>query len=254
MPPEIERQLFVQTIDERRAVLVQERDEADRPLLRVAAGKGERSCVNELPPQRFIAPLRGLNHLAVQRLQIALHALERGARRSLERRVERRDRLNQDRHLRVDGLLRARERVLDDLGNLRFEQLVERRFVLRLQRLERQLGLRQEAERVRVENRRRRAWIEKRHRDAEVLIHAAQLPQIRELVRAGDVADRRKDRVLHDRTQQHVRAEVGGPRRRLLEERRCRKLLIADDESAVLLPNCPPPAIVGIQMEEREAV
>jgi hypothetical protein len=75
--PEIERELLVQTIDERRAVLIQERDEPDGSLLCVAAGEGEGSCVNELPPQRFIAPLCGLNHLTVQRLQVALHPLER---------------------------------------------------------------------------------------------------------------------------------------------------------------------------------
>ena len=41
--PQVERQLVVQPIDERRAVLVQERDEADRPFLRVAVGEGERA-------------------------------------------------------------------------------------------------------------------------------------------------------------------------------------------------------------------
>src|SRR5262245_48139695 len=116
--PEIERELLVQTIDKHRAVLVQKRDEADRPLLRVAAGEGERSRVHELPPQRFVAPLRGLNHLAVQRLQVALHPLERRSRRAFERGIERRDRLNQARHLRLDGPRRARKRILDHLRNL----------------------------------------------------------------------------------------------------------------------------------------
>ena len=43
--PQVERQLLVQPIDERRAVLVQERHEADRPFLRVAAGEGQRPRV-----------------------------------------------------------------------------------------------------------------------------------------------------------------------------------------------------------------
>src|SRR5579872_6880446 len=62
--PEIERQLLVQAFDERRAVQVQEREETDRALLRVAAGEGERARVDELAPECFVAPLRGLNHLA----------------------------------------------------------------------------------------------------------------------------------------------------------------------------------------------
>src|ERR1700722_42431 len=55
--PEVERQLLVQAFDERGAVLVQERQEADGAFLGVAAGKGERPRVHELPAQRFVAAL-----------------------------------------------------------------------------------------------------------------------------------------------------------------------------------------------------
>ena len=71
----IERKLVVEAFDERRAVLVQERDESDRAFLRVAAGEGERARVHELPAERFVAALRRLDHLAVERLQVVLHAL-----------------------------------------------------------------------------------------------------------------------------------------------------------------------------------
>ena len=90
-------------------------------------------------------------------------------------------------------LSRRRERILDDRRDLRLQQIVQRRFVLRLQRLERQLVLGQEAQRGRVEQRRRRARVEQRHRDAEVFVHAAQLAEIRQLVRSGDVADGREN-------------------------------------------------------------
>ena len=43
--PEVERQLFVEPIDERRTVLVEERDEPDRSFLCVTVGKGERARV-----------------------------------------------------------------------------------------------------------------------------------------------------------------------------------------------------------------
>src|SRR6185503_11116918 len=144
---EVERQLFVQTIDERRAVLVEERDEPDGPLLGVAAREGERAGVDELAAQRFVAALGGLNHLAVERLQITLHPLERRAGGAFERRIQCRQRLDEPRHLRVDRLGRCDERLVNDRWNLCLEQLVQRRFVLCLQRLERKLVLREEAER-----------------------------------------------------------------------------------------------------------
>ena len=50
VPSQIERQLFVQALDERRAVLIQERDEPDRALLRMAARERERLRVHERLP------------------------------------------------------------------------------------------------------------------------------------------------------------------------------------------------------------
>src|SRR2546427_12507907 len=85
MTPQIQRQFFVETLDERRTVLIQEGDEADRTLLRVPVGEGERARVHELAEQRFRAPLRRLNHPAVKRPQIALQAPAARARRAFER-------------------------------------------------------------------------------------------------------------------------------------------------------------------------
>jgi hypothetical protein len=50
MSAQIEGQLVVQSIDECRAVLVQERDASDRTFLGVAMGKGECASVHELAP------------------------------------------------------------------------------------------------------------------------------------------------------------------------------------------------------------
>src|SRR3954447_11693913 len=102
MMAEVEGELLVEPIDERGAVLVQKGDKADGPFLRMAAGKGERARVHELAAERFIAALRRLDHLAVQRLQVALHPFERRARSAFECWIERRDGLNEPRHLRVD--------------------------------------------------------------------------------------------------------------------------------------------------------
>src|SRR5688500_16484414 len=73
----VERQLVAQPIDERRPVLVQEVYEADGSFLRVAAGERLRLGMSELPPQRFILTLRGLNDLGVQLLEVVLHPAER---------------------------------------------------------------------------------------------------------------------------------------------------------------------------------
>ena len=207
--------------------------------------------MDELAAQRFVAPLGRMNHLAVQVLQVALHPLQRRARRSFERRIERRHRRDQARHLRLDRLLRLAERLLDRRRNLRLQQLVERRLVLRLQRLERQLVLGQETQRRGIEDRRGRARVEQRHRHAEVRVDAAQLAEVGELVRAGDVADGREQRVLHDRAEQDVGAEAGRLRRRLLDQRRRRVLLVADDEAAVLLADG---AAAAVEVKQRDAV
>src|SRR6516225_11047556 len=70
---EIERQLLIEPVDERRTVFVQKRHKPDRTLLHVAAGKGECAGVHELASKCFVPPLGGGNHLAVQCLQVVLH-------------------------------------------------------------------------------------------------------------------------------------------------------------------------------------
>ena len=134
-----------------------------------------------------------------------------------------------------------------------FEQLVQRRFVLRLQRFERQLVFREEAQRRRIEE--RRAWRadNQRHRHAEVLVDAAQLAEIGQLVRPGDVTDRREERVLHDRPQQHVRAEVPGTARvARVDQRRCRRRCSpTTNVIAVVLRRMPS---IAVEVEQRQAV
>src|SRR5206468_3486962 len=98
MTAQVERQFLVQTFDERRTVLVQEPHEPDSAFLRVTVWKGERACVDELSPQRFVTPLGRLDHFRVQRLEIMLHTAERCPRRAFERRIERRNRLDHPRH------------------------------------------------------------------------------------------------------------------------------------------------------------
>ena len=98
----VERQLVGQAIDEGGPVLVQEGHKSDGPLLRVTARKGERTQVDELPAQSFVAALGRLDCLPVQRLQIVLHPSERRSRGAFERSVQHRDGRDQLRHLRLD--------------------------------------------------------------------------------------------------------------------------------------------------------
>ena len=52
--------------------------------------------------------------------------------------------------------------------------------------------------------------MDERHRNAERFVHRAQLSEIGQLARPGDVAHRGEERVLHQRTQQDVGAELLG--------------------------------------------
>src|SRR2546429_9541011 len=69
MPSQVEGELLVQPFYERGPVLIEEGYEADRALLRVATGEGQRAGANELAPQRLVAALGRLDDLAVQRLR-----------------------------------------------------------------------------------------------------------------------------------------------------------------------------------------
>src|SRR5262245_31741507 len=68
--PGIERKLRVQAIDQCRPVLVEERDETDRPLLRVTLREGERPRASVLTAKRFVPSFRRLNHLVVERREV----------------------------------------------------------------------------------------------------------------------------------------------------------------------------------------
>ena len=63
----VDGQLSRQALDEDGAVLVEERDEPDAALLRLAARERLRAHVLELPPQRLVAPLGRLQDLAAER-------------------------------------------------------------------------------------------------------------------------------------------------------------------------------------------
>ena len=131
-------------IDERRAVLVQKRHEADRALLRVAAGKGERArarmnCRRSVSSRRFAAWI--ILPWSVSRSCCMRPSVDFAAPSSVGSSAG-----NAPASPAPSGRRsRSRacgERLLDVRRDLRFEQLVQRRFVLRLQRFERQLVLR----------------------------------------------------------------------------------------------------------------
>ena len=200
-------QLVEEPRDHGRAVSAEKRDSADDTLLRLPAWERLRPHVHELPPQRFVAPLRRLQHLRVQRVELVLHAAERRPRAALQRGIDRRHGLDHRLHAGVDLLAGLPDRAFDRRGKQRLQQLIERVLVLLLQRLERHVVLGQESHRRRVDERGGGAWLHQRHGHAERLVHAAQLRQIRQLVGTGDVADRGEQGVLDQRAQQDVRAE-----------------------------------------------
>ena len=102
---------------------------------------------------------------------------------------------------------------------------------------------RQEPHRVGVHNRRRGALIHQRHRYTEGVVHRTKLGQVGQLVRSGHVADRRKQRVLDDRPQQHVGTEfsrlrlhaVAARRRRVGDEDRRPRAIQVKDGRVILL-------------------
>ena len=59
--PHFEGQFLYQSIDKRRPVLVQERDESDGALLGVTVREGPGARPDELAAQRLIAALRSLD-------------------------------------------------------------------------------------------------------------------------------------------------------------------------------------------------
>src|SRR5262249_1148537 len=119
VPAELGRQLVVQPVGERRPVLVQEPDKADGAFLRVSARKHQGADAHELAAQRFVAALGRLNHLAAQRLDVVLHAAQRGTGCTFERRIERREGRGETCHALFDGALETLERFVDRCRNVR---------------------------------------------------------------------------------------------------------------------------------------
>ena len=85
---EVERQLLHESLDERRAITVEERDAGERPLL----GDAVRKCLvlrpRELTSQGVVALLGRADHLAAQRRQIVLQLAERRPGGAFERGVD----------------------------------------------------------------------------------------------------------------------------------------------------------------------
>ena len=147
-----------------------------------------RPQVRELPAQRLVAPLRRLQDLRPQRLQLVLHAAERRACAAFEGGVDRWDGLDDYLHAGVDLLTRIPEGALYVGREQGLQQLVQRVLVLCLQRFEGDVVLRQESDGRRIDQRGRRAWLHQRHRHAKGFVDAAQLRKVGQLIRAGDVA------------------------------------------------------------------
>src|SRR5262245_19266144 len=113
MPAEFERQLLEQAVDQRRAVTVQEENHAKRPFLRMTVRKRLSLGPCELPPQRLVSLLGGMNHLRFQAAKLVLHLAENRIRGSGKRRVERGHRLDDALHAAANRVFGAAERLID---------------------------------------------------------------------------------------------------------------------------------------------
>jgi hypothetical protein len=164
--------------------------------------------------------------------------------------VDLRNHTGDARHSFFDRRRRARNRLFDRRRQLVLQQLIERRLVLRLQRFERHLVFREKAERSRVNERRGRTLIHQRHRHVEVLVDALQLSEVCEFVWSRDVTDRREQRVLHQRPQQHIGAEMMRFVPRFLDQRGRGRLPVADDGTAIRDPDW---LALIVQIEERDS-
>ncbi len=247
----IQGQTLAQSVDECRAVLVEKRDKGDGSFLRVAVGEGKCACVHELAPQGLVAPLCGLDELAVQAFDLFLHPAERRPGSALEGRVDSGDGLDHRRHLHLDGPRGSRQRFIHRRGDLALEQLVQRRFVLRLQCFEGKLVFRQEADRLRIKYRRRRAGAHQGHRHAEVLVDASKLSQIGQFVGSSHVTDCREQGVLDNRSQQDARTEGGWPVAGFLSQHRRGVDRVPHDKLPVLVADGPAPTP---KMEEGQTI
>ena len=187
--------------DQRRTVAVEEEHHSQRSLLRMSVWKDLSLRAAELSPERFVTLLGGLDHLAAQALQVVLHPAERCLCGTGKGRIDLRHHRHDPLHRLPRGSLGIAQRLFNRSRQLRLEQPVERRLVLRLKLFDRQIVLRQEPRRRRVDQRCRRARVHDRHRHAEVLVDAAKLAEIRQLARARHVADRGEQRILNDRAQ-----------------------------------------------------
>src|SRR4051812_24872994 len=122
----VERQLLEQAIDQAGTVLVQKGDEADGALLRLASGKRLGLRVLELAAQRLVLALGGLDDLAVQLLQVVLHAADGRTRHRFERGVNLLDVLGEILGPSLEQLRELGDRRLEPWWELRFEELVQR--------------------------------------------------------------------------------------------------------------------------------
>ena len=190
--------------------------DADGAFLRVAARKRLRLGVLELPPQRVVLPLGGLQDLGLQLLDVVLHAAERRPVGAFERGVDRRDLAGQRRSCAPRRRCSTPSTAASiDGGRAAAEQRVQRRLVLR-----------RAATRSATSPRRGSApaLASTSVADArgctsgmgtpKASYTCLKLGQVGQFARPGHVADGGEERVLHQRAQQDVRAELLGMRQR----------------------------------------
>ena len=180
-----------------------------------------------------------------------LHLAQRRFHGSTERRIDLRDRRDDRRYPLFHDVRNAVQRFIHGRRQLILQQLVERRFVLRLECFEGQRVLGQEAQRGRVHDGCRRALVHQRHGHVEVAIDLTQLTQVGQLVGARHVTDGGKQRVLDDGAQQDVGAEMVRRSFDFRDERRERSFSFAYRHRTAAVPNA---FAAVIQMKERDGI
>ena len=107
--------------------------------LRDSVGKCLRPCAEKLPAERVVAFFCGADHFAPQRGKLVLQLAEGRTRRAFQRGIDRGHRRDEGRHGSFDSRFGVVQRLIDRRRQRRSQQVIERGFVARVQRLERQI-------------------------------------------------------------------------------------------------------------------
>src|SRR4029450_2494190 len=119
-------------IDKRWAVFIEKRDEADASLLRLSSGERLSLRMVKLTSKRLVLALGGLDDLGVELFEGVLQAAGCRARRALERRIDLGDTRGELLHPILQEAVDVLHRRVDVRRQLRREELVQQRFILRL--------------------------------------------------------------------------------------------------------------------------